>query len=232
MHRIERECRVVMSLSSSADTSSSTSNTQRKREWHYRQSQFCSCNAPNSYILQRTAASDLKPSKPATSLADPYPKPTVVPRFSQKDNCCDYESELAVVIGRTCKNVSEEKALEYVLGYTACNDVSHRDTQLETSQWCFSKGFDGACPTGPCLVSPSLIPDPSKLRVRGIKNKDKVLQDGTTELVVDIVFRRVDLELTRCAATSSSLSRESLATCPDQRRYYQALSSLLAHRQV
>lgn len=133
------------------------------------------------HTLQNHHTNEHNPRKPATSLADPYPAPTVVPRFHDKDNCCDYESELAIIIGRTCKNVSEEKALDYVLGYTASNDVSHRDTQLETSQWSFSKGFDKACPIGPCLVSPALIPDPSKLRVRGIKNKDKVLQDGMTE---------------------------------------------------
>lgn len=55
---------------------------------------------------------------------------------------------MAIIIGRTCKNVTEERALSYVLGYTAANDVSHRDTQFEQSQWCYSKGFDGACPIG------------------------------------------------------------------------------------
>jgi 2-keto-4-pentenoate hydratase/2-oxohepta-3-ene-1,7-dioic acid hydratase in catechol pathway len=114
--------------------------------------------------------------KPGTALADPYPAPTIVPKFTLKDDCADYESELAVVISKSCKNVSAEEASDYILGYTAANDVSSRKTQLSQSQWCFSKGFDGACPIGPVLVSPSLIPDPSKLHIKGLKNEE-VVQD-------------------------------------------------------
>lgn len=61
---------------------------------------------------------------------------------------CDYESELVIVIGKPAKDVSEADALNYVLGYTAANDVSARKDQFAQSQWCFSKGFDGACPIG------------------------------------------------------------------------------------
>lgn len=106
------------------------------------------CSCPQLPRPQLANFTELQCRKPATSLADPYPAPTRVPRFSSDDDCCDYESELAIIIGRTCKNVTEERALSYVLGYTAANDVSHRDTQFEQSQWCFSKGFDGACPIG------------------------------------------------------------------------------------
>ncbi|KIW97924.1 uncharacterized protein Z519_01508 [Cladophialophora bantiana CBS 173.52] len=113
--------------------------------------------------------------KPNTSLGDPWPAPTILPRLTQQDDCGDYEAELAVVIGRTAKNVSQADAMDHVLGYTACND----------SQWCFSKGFDGACPIGPALVSPSLIPDPSKLHLRGLKNGNQVLQDCETD---DLIF--------------------------------------------
>lgn len=118
--------------------------------------------------------------KPSTSLADPYPAPTIIPKFTQQYDQADYESELAVVIGKPCKNVSESDALNYVLGYTCSNDVSSRAKQFSQSQWCFSKGFDGACPIGPTLVSPSLIPDPAKLHLRGIKN-GKVMQDSGVE---------------------------------------------------
>lgn len=86
--------------------------------------------------------------KPATALADPYPAPTIIPKFTLKDDCCDYESELAIVIGKKCKDVSEAEALEFVLGYTAANDVSSRAEQFAQSQWSYSKGFDGACPIG------------------------------------------------------------------------------------
>lgn len=114
--------------------------------------------------------------KPDTSLADPFPAPTIIPKFTQKDDCADYESELAVIIGKPAKNVKESEAMDYVLGFTAANDVSSRKTQFSSSQWCFSKGFDGACPIGPVLASSKLVPDPSKLHIRGLKN-GRVLQD-------------------------------------------------------
>lgn len=119
-------------------------------------------------------------SKPDTALADPWPTPTVVPKFTLESDTADYESELAVVIGKEAKNVSESSALDYVLGYTASNDVSCRSKQFSQSQWCFSKGFDGACPLGPVLVSASEVPDPKKLRVRGLKNGE-VMQDCGVE---------------------------------------------------
>ncbi|KAF5627233.1 bifunctional 4-hydroxyphenylacetate degradation enzyme [Fusarium tjaetaba] len=120
--------------------------------------------------------------KPNTSLGDPWPAPTLLPRITQNDGSGDFESELAVVIGKAAKNVSEEDAMDYVLGFTAANDVSSRVSQLNQSQWCFSKGFDGACPIGPTLVSTSEIPDPSKLHIRGLKN-GKVMQDCSLEYV-------------------------------------------------
>lgn len=86
--------------------------------------------------------------KPQTALADPWPAPTVLPKQTIEHDDGDYESELAVVIGKNCKNVSEADALDYVLGYTASNDVSSRTAQFAQSQWCFSKGFDGSCPIG------------------------------------------------------------------------------------
>ena len=86
--------------------------------------------------------------KPSTALADPWPAPTILPRITQEDNTGDYESEMVIVIGRDAKDVSEEDALDCVLGYTASNDVSSRTSQTNQSQWCFSKGFDTACPIG------------------------------------------------------------------------------------
>ncbi|KAG4273083.1 hypothetical protein FPRO04_09920 [Fusarium proliferatum] len=122
--------------------------------------------------------------KPNTALGDPWPAPTLLPKITQNDGSGDYESELAVIIGKAAKNVSEENAMDYVLGFTAANDVSSRVSQLNQSQWCFSKGFDGACPIGPTLVSTSEIPDPSKLHIRGLKN-GKVMQDCSLD---DLIF--------------------------------------------
>ncbi|KAF4415063.1 fumarylacetoacetate hydrolase [Fusarium acutatum] len=122
--------------------------------------------------------------KPATSLNDPFPSPIPLPKISQSSDSADYEAELAVVIGKTCRNVIEDEAYDYVLGYTACNDVSSRAPQFRDSQWCFSKGFDGACPLGPTMVSCQMIPDPSTLKLRGLRN-NQVVQDSDID---DLIF--------------------------------------------
>jgi 2-keto-4-pentenoate hydratase/2-oxohepta-3-ene-1,7-dioic acid hydratase in catechol pathway len=64
-----------------------------------------------------------------------------------------------------------------VLGYTASNDISSRASQFAQTQWCYSKGFDGACPIGPVLVAKEAIPDVGQLQMRGLKN-GKVLQES------------------------------------------------------
>lgn len=88
--------------------------------------------------------------------------------------------------GKLCKNVSEADALNYVLGYTAGNDVSSRATQFTQSQWCYSKGYDTSCPLGPVLLLAASMPDPRKMHIRGLKN-EKVMQDcGIDDLIFDI----------------------------------------------
>ena len=77
--------------------------------------------------------------------------PIVLPRKLASD-AVDYECELAVVIGKPCKNVSKSEALQYVLGYTCVNDVTARDLQMKDGQWTRGKGFDTFCAVGPCLV--------------------------------------------------------------------------------
>ncbi|KAJ9139167.1 Fumarylacetoacetate hydrolase family protein [Pleurostoma richardsiae] len=124
--------------------------------------------------------------KPNTSLGTPWPEPTILPKVTQADDCGDYEAELAVVIGKTAKNVSAAEAMDYVLGYTAANDVSSRTSQFAQSQWCYSKSFDGACPLGPALVSTSVISDPASFHLRGLKNGE-VLQDcGIDDLIFSV----------------------------------------------
>ena len=100
----------------------------------------------------------------------------------------DYECELAVVIGRTCKNVSRARALDYVLGYTCANDVSARDWQLKMGggQWCRGKSFDTFSPLGPCLVTTDEIPDPSQLKLRTVLNGDVVQDWNTGDMIFDV----------------------------------------------
>ena len=118
-------------------------------------------------------------TKPRTALADPFPSAITIPRCAQ-DDTSDYEAELCVVIGKTGRDISESEALDYVLGYTASNDVSARTMQMLTTQWSFSKGLDGSCPLGPVLVTKDAISDPQNLKIKAIYN-GKTVQDGNTK---------------------------------------------------
>jgi 2-keto-4-pentenoate hydratase/2-oxohepta-3-ene-1,7-dioic acid hydratase in catechol pathway len=100
----------------------------------------------------------------------------------------DYECELAVVIGRACKNVSRQNALDHVLGYTGCNDVSARDWQIKRGggQWCRGKSFDTFSPLGPVLVTPDEISNPNELKIRTVLN-GQVMQDwNTNDMIFDV----------------------------------------------
>ncbi len=100
----------------------------------------------------------------------------------------DYECELAVVIGKPCKNVKRENALEYVLGYTCANDVSARDWQIKRGggQWCRGKFFDTFAPLGPCLVTTDEIPNPNTLKIKTILNGDTVQDWNTDDMIFDV----------------------------------------------
>jgi 2-keto-4-pentenoate hydratase/2-oxohepta-3-ene-1,7-dioic acid hydratase in catechol pathway len=121
----------------------------------------------------------------ATSAVQNPGDPILLPRHLRSGEV-DYECELAVVIGRRCKNVSRDRALEYVLGYTCANDVSARDWQIKRggSQWCRGKTFDTFAPLGPCLVTPEDIPDPNSLAIKLTINGE-TLQDWNTN---DMIF--------------------------------------------
>ncbi|KAF3937933.1 hypothetical protein ABW19_dt0210636 [Dactylella cylindrospora] len=122
--------------------------------------------------------------KPRTSLAGPYPGKIVIPKVAQ-DGTSDYESELTFVIGKTGKDIPKEKALDYVLGFTAGNDVSARTAQFANTQWSYSKGFDGSATIGPTLVRTSEI-DPHALGIKGIYNGETVQDSTTKELIFTI----------------------------------------------
>jgi 2-keto-4-pentenoate hydratase/2-oxohepta-3-ene-1,7-dioic acid hydratase in catechol pathway len=95
----------------------------------------------------------------------------------------DYEAELAVIIGKTCRGVSSEDALHYVAGYTCLNDVSARDFQRLDGQWIRAKSQDTFGPFGPCLVTADQIPDPQSLSIRCTVN-GRELQNSTTGLMI------------------------------------------------
>ena len=92
----------------------------------------------------------------------------------------DSEAELAAVIGKTIKDVSEDEALDAVAGYTCANDISARDAQFGDVQWFRGKGFDTFCPVGPTIVE---LDDPSDVRVQQRLNGE-VLQDSRTSMLI------------------------------------------------
>jgi len=99
----------------------------------------------------------------------------------------DYEAELAVVIGKRAHNVSEEDALDYVLGYTAANDVTERHMQAKDGQWTRAKSFDTFCPLGSYIETEA---DPSDLLIVGKRN-GVIVQRGCTRDLINSVERAV-----------------------------------------
>ena len=113
--------------------------------------------------------------------------PILLPRWMRSDKV-DYECELAVVIGRQCKNATREHALDYVLGYTCANDVSARDWQTVGggSQWCRGKTFDTFAPLGPRLVTRDEIPNPNALRIRTRIGSETLQDANTSDMIFDV----------------------------------------------
>lgn len=123
--------------------------------------------------------------KPTTASAGPD-DPIELPGCCDPAGEVDYEVELAVVIGKSARDVRESNALEHVAGYTIANDLSARTIQLRSpgGQWTRGKGFDGFCPMGPVMVTADEIPDPQALGLRTVLN-GRVVQESTT---ADMIF--------------------------------------------
>ncbi|MEO0560974.1 MAG: fumarylacetoacetate hydrolase family protein [Chloroflexota bacterium] len=100
----------------------------------------------------------------------------------------DYEAELAVVIGKTARHVSEADALNYVLGYANANDISERDLQLSQpgGQWLLGKTSDKFLPIGPYLITADEIPDPQAMAVKGWMNGDLRQDSNTADMIFSV----------------------------------------------
>lgn len=98
----------------------------------------------------------------------------------------DYESELAVVIGRGGKDIAEGKALDHVLGYLNSNDISERELQMRSGQWLIGKSVDGFLPLGPVLVTADEAGDPQDMRVRGWLNGDLRQDSNTADMIFSV----------------------------------------------
>ncbi len=124
-------------------------------------------------------------------------EPVVVPPSSQQ---VDYEAELAVVIGRHAKNVKANRAYDYVLGYTAVNDVSARDFQFADGQWQRGKSCDTFAPMGQAIVTTDEIPDPHKLSIKLVLNGQTMKDSNSNQLIfgvpewIEILTESITLE--------------------------------------
>jgi acylpyruvate hydrolase len=107
----------------------------------------------------------------------------VLPRIRRQ---VDYEGELAVVIRRRGKYISERGALDHITGYACANDVRAHDIEFRTSQWTRGKILDTFCPLGPALVTRDELPDPGELPLRTVLNGETVLDACTSDMVFPV----------------------------------------------
>jgi 2-keto-4-pentenoate hydratase/2-oxohepta-3-ene-1,7-dioic acid hydratase in catechol pathway len=117
--------------------------------------------------------------KPSTAVIGPGDT-IILPRSSKR---VDYEGELAVVVSKTAKAVSEADAKDYVLGYTCFNDVSERHNQKEDGQWTRAKGYDSFAPIGPCIVTSINADD---LKIETLLNGEVRQSARTSDLIYNI----------------------------------------------
>jgi 2-keto-4-pentenoate hydratase/2-oxohepta-3-ene-1,7-dioic acid hydratase in catechol pathway len=132
--------------------------------------------------------------------------PIVLPAISSQ---VDYEAELAVVIGRRAKRVSEAEALDYIFGYTLINDVSARDLQFGDGQWVRGKGLDGFAPLGPFITTRSDIADVQALNIEGRLNGEVMQSSNTSKMIFKVAYlvsyisQGITLEPGDCIATGT-----------------------------
>ncbi len=123
--------------------------------------------------------------KPHTAIAGPDEKIIKRPFVKQ----LDYEGELAIVIGKTAKDVAVSEALNYVFGYTIMNDVSARDFQFKGGQWTPGKSFDTFAPIGPCITTRNQLPNTGNLTIKTWVNGE-LRQNGNTH---DMIFNIAEI---------------------------------------
>jgi 2-keto-4-pentenoate hydratase/2-oxohepta-3-ene-1,7-dioic acid hydratase in catechol pathway len=118
--------------------------------------------------------------KPSTAVIGPD-EDIVYPAMSRR---VDYEAELAVVIGRTCRHVPEKEVRDYILGFTCFNDVTARDLQKKDGQWSRAKGFDTFAPLGPWIETE--ITDPNNLAVEAYLNGESRQHSNTRNMIFKV----------------------------------------------
>lgn len=111
---------------------------------------------------------------------------TVVDSHQQITSALDYEGELAVVIGKSGKEIKEEEAFDYIFGYTIINDITARDMQKKHKQYFLGKSLDTSCPMGPSIVHKSAIPNPQNINIETKVNGEVRQQSNTSMMMFSI----------------------------------------------
>jgi len=111
--------------------------------------------------------------------------PIVLPPISTQ---VDFEAELAVIIGRTAKRVTEAEALDYVFGYSLINDVSARDLQFGDKQWTRGKSLDTFAPLGPFITTRDEIEDVQSLKIEGVLNGEVMQSSNTSRMIFKVAY--------------------------------------------
>ena len=146
-----------------------------------------------NYVKHMAEMGSPRPEFPVVFMKNPASvqnpgDPILIPTHLKSEQV-DWECELAVVIGKRAKNVSRARALDYVLGYTAANDVSARDWQKQWGggQWCRGKSFDTFCPLGPAMVTKDELPaGGAGLRLRTLVNGEVRQDSNTADMIFDV----------------------------------------------
>ncbi len=107
----------------------------------------------------------------------------IIPSYEGLVDSLDYEVELAVIIGKKAKNISENDAKNHIFGYTILNDISARNLQTRHKQWYFGKSLDGFTPMGPCIVTSDEISFPPRLSIQSRVNGE-LRQDSNTDMLI------------------------------------------------
>ncbi len=123
-------------------------------------------------------------TKPRTAVVGPGASVPIFPHVSVN---IDYEVELAVVVGKTGRDIAASEAMDYIFGYTILNDITARDVQRRHGgQYFKGKSLDGSCPIGPCIVTADELGDPTKLGIRSSVNGVPRQNGNTADMIFDI----------------------------------------------
>lgn len=128
-------------------------------------------------------------TKAPTTLNAPYGEIVIDPAVSTE---IDWEVELAVILGKSGKNIREEDALSYVFGYSVLNDVTARDLQASHKQFFKGKSLDGSCPMGPWIITADEIPDPHSLAL-SLRVNGETKQSSRTSLMIFSINKAISV---------------------------------------